>query len=360
MQNIELADSGFVIYHETFLPPDLADRYFTELRDTAPWEQRPGVFGHMQPRLTASYGDSGVTYRYSGTLNVALPWTPTLLEIKEKIEAVQGKYIYCLLNRYRPGADSVGMHADDEPGEGNVIGSLSLGATRTFRIKHNKTKETRMFQVGNGTLIVMAGTMQQFWKHEVPKTIENVGERINLRRGATMTNPLTFGLLILAVAVTTAAADDTPPYKITTKRDNDKVDVKTEKDKVTFSVHSPFGISHAAIERAGEKWPDAVVLKLHLKGLENFKVKSGEVKLEGSASLQDGKPLVRLWKDGKEDTPLDAQSPYWMEVRILGGDGKQATELPLKDGCFETPLPKALFEGNPKTITVNWIDFYRN
>ena len=84
------------------------------------------------------------------------------------------------MNRYRSGADSVGMHADDEPGMGNVIGSLSLGATRTFRIKHNKSKEVRCFEVGNGTLIIMAGTMQQFWKHEVPKTAASVGERINL------------------------------------------------------------------------------------------------------------------------------------------------------------------------------------
>ena len=72
------------------------------------------------------------------------------------------------------------MHADNEPEMGNVIGSLSLGATRTFRIRHNKKKETRNLQVGNGTLIIMAGTMQQFWKHEIPKTTENVGERINL------------------------------------------------------------------------------------------------------------------------------------------------------------------------------------
>ena len=34
--------------------------------------------------------------------------------------------------------------------------------------------------MSNGTLIIMAGTMQQFWKHDVPKTKENVGERINL------------------------------------------------------------------------------------------------------------------------------------------------------------------------------------
>jgi len=180
MDTIELADGGLLLYDAHFLSPYVADRYFDELRNHSLWEQKPGVFGHMQPRLTASYGDQGVTYRYSGTVNVALPWTPALLEIKEKIEAVRGQYNYCLLNRYRSGQDSMGMHADDEPEMGDVIGSLSLGATRTFRIKHNKTKETRSFEVSNGTLIIMAGTMQQFWKHEIPKTKEPVGERINL------------------------------------------------------------------------------------------------------------------------------------------------------------------------------------
>ena len=180
LQTIDLTDGGVLLYGESFLPRELADRYFSELRDNCVWEQKPGIFGHMQPRLTASYGNEGVTYRYSGTVNVALPWTPTILEIKEKIETVQGQYNYCLLNRYRSGQDSMGMHADDEPEMGNVIGSLSLGATRTFRIKHNKTKETMSFPVGHGTLIIMAGTMQQFWKHEIPKTKQPVEERINL------------------------------------------------------------------------------------------------------------------------------------------------------------------------------------
>lgn len=180
MQAIELTDGGILLYDESFLPSELADRYFVKLRDECDWEQKPGIFGHMQPRLTASYGDEGVTYRYSGTTNVALPWTPTLLEIKEKIEAVQGQYNYCLLNRYRSGQDSMGMHADNEPEMGDVIGSVSLGAIRTFRIKHNKTKETMSFPLGHGSLLIMAGTMQQFWKHEVPKTKQAVGERINL------------------------------------------------------------------------------------------------------------------------------------------------------------------------------------
>jgi alkylated DNA repair dioxygenase AlkB len=180
METIELANGGIILYDAAFFQPDLADRYFVELRETAAWEQKKGAFGQMQPRLTASYGDEGITYYYSGTKNKALPWTNTLLQIKETIEAVKGEYNYCLLNRYRSGSDSVGLHADDEPGMGNVIGSLSLGATRSFRIRHNITKETRTFLVGNGALIIMAGTMQRFWKHEIPKTKEIVGERINL------------------------------------------------------------------------------------------------------------------------------------------------------------------------------------
>ena len=180
MKRTDLKDGGLIVFDDSFLSADVADRCFEDLRDHCQWEQKPGIFGNMQPRLIASYGDEGTTYLYSGVLNVALPWTTTLLEIKKKIEAVQGEYNFCLLNRYRSGSDSMGWHADDEPEMGNVIGSLSLGATRKFRIRHNVTRETKTFLAGNGTLIIMAGTMQQFWQHEVPKTKQNVGERINL------------------------------------------------------------------------------------------------------------------------------------------------------------------------------------
>ena len=180
MNIIELADGGILMYEPAFLLPGIADNYFLELLNNSAWDQKPARFGKLQPRLTASYGDDGVAYRYSGIENQAWPWTATLLDIKAKIEAVHGKYNYCLLNRYRSGSDSVAWHADNEPGMGNVIGSLSLGATRSFWIRHNTSKETQTFSLGHGTLIIMAGTMQQFWKHQIPKTRENVGERINL------------------------------------------------------------------------------------------------------------------------------------------------------------------------------------
>ena len=145
--------------------------------------------------------------------------------------------------------------------------------------------------------------------------------------------------------------------KITTKRADDRVDVKVEKDRMVFSVRSPFGISQTVIERTDGNWPDIVMLRLHLKGLENFKISNGKITLEAAVSSQDGK--VRLWKDGKEDSPLNSKSPYCTEIRMFSDDGKPTTTIPLTDGYFEVQLPKALFEDNPKSITVNWIDFYR-
>ncbi len=131
-----------------------------------------------------------------------------------------------------------------------------------------------------------------------------------------------------------------------------------KRGKATFTIKSPSGISQLAIERTDDKWPDAVALRLRFTGLEFFQATNGKITLNASVSTQDRK--VRLWKDGKEGTPLDAKSPYWMQFRMIGGDGKPSEAIPLKDGYFEMQLPKAFFEGNPKSITLDWIDFYRN
>jgi hypothetical protein len=173
---------------------------------------------------------------------------------------------------------------------------------------------------------------------------------------------IAFVILVLLVSLSSFAVAGNKPtkFKITTKRTDDSVEVQAEKDRTVFVVKSPFGITQAVIEREDDSWPEAVVLRLHLKGLESFRASNGKVKLDASVSVQEGKPRVRLWKDGKEDAPLDEKSPFRMEIRILSNDGKPAREIPLKDGYFEMILPRAFFEGNPKSITLNWIDFYRN
>ena len=177
-----------------------------------------------------------------------------------------------------------------------------------------------------------------------------------------MSQPLAFAVLLVLMGMSNAVTvgdDKTPTFKITTKRGTDTVEVKVEKDQTVFSIHSPFGISHAVIERTQEEWPEGLVLRLHLKGLENFRASNGKVTLDAAVSSSDDRQRVRLWKDGKEDSPLDSKSPHWMVIRMVGNDGKSAKNIPLKDGFFEMRLPKVFFEANPKSITLNWIDFYR-
>ena len=170
----------------------------------------------------------------------------------------------------------------------------------------------------------------------------------------------TFLTLFVGTMSAVTGGDDKPTkFEITTKRKDDTVEVRGDKGKTVFAVKSPFGISQAVIERQQEKWPKAVVLRLHLKGLGSFRASNGKVTLDAAVSSQEGKRRVRLWKDGKEDAPLDEKSPFWTVIRILTRDGKPAKDILLKDGYFEMALPKAFFEGDPKSITVNWIDFYR-
>ncbi len=110
------------------------------------------------------------------------------------------------------------------------------------------------------------------------------------------------GLLAMAVGVTSARADKGPSFNITTRRDSDQVIAKAEHDKVTFSVHSPFGISNATIERVDERWPDVVVLRLHLQGLEHFSLSNDTMKLDASVSSQDGSFATLEGRQGRHST----------------------------------------------------------
>jgi hypothetical protein len=173
-------------------------------------------------------------------------------------------------------------------------------------------------------------------------------------------SPHFFPWLLAVLSATPPADGDVrqPPFKVTTRRSDDRAEVKSDKDQAVISVHSPTGISNAVLERIGAKWPDVMVLRLYSKGLESFRATSGNVTLDAAISNQGGK--VRQWKNGKEDALLNADSPDWIPIRIVGSDGKPATAIPLEDGYFELTLPKVLFDGNPRSITVHWIDFYRN
>lgn len=177
---------GSAVLHEQFLDPDFAVRAFDELLRTNAWEEHDiVVFGqrHREPRLSTWHADGGKEYEYSGLLRTPLPLTPLLNDIRSRCESVSGaSFNSVLVNLYRDGKDGVGWHADNEAVNGRepTIASVSLGATRRFDLRHRESKETVKVDLHSGSLLVMSGLSQHCWVHQVAKTKQVVGPRINL------------------------------------------------------------------------------------------------------------------------------------------------------------------------------------
>ena len=178
---------GLLVRHWPAWAAD-ADALLVALREGVPWKQdQITLFGrsHPLPRLTCWVGDPGCAYTYSGVTNQIEPWSKLLAGLRARVEAAAGcSFNSLLLNRYRNGRDSMGWHADDEPelDPEAPIASLSLGATRSFRLKPKPPAESEPlhYVLGHGDLLVMDPPTQQHWLHQVPQRLRVKEERINL------------------------------------------------------------------------------------------------------------------------------------------------------------------------------------
>ena len=136
---------------------------------------------HPQPRLTAWHGEAA--YAYSGLTLAPQPFTPLQHALREAVEAASGhRFNSVLLNYYRDGRDSMGMHSDNEAelGPNPTIASVSFGATRTFVLQHKTGKQRIKIALTDGSLLLMAGSLQHHWVHGIPKIARFAGPRVNL------------------------------------------------------------------------------------------------------------------------------------------------------------------------------------
>ncbi|WP_276165831.1 alpha-ketoglutarate-dependent dioxygenase AlkB family protein [Zobellia alginiliquefaciens] len=184
--HLNLPDSD-IIYYPNFMDQEEADGYFNVLRKETPWQQDDiTVFGktYAQPRLTALYGNNGKPYSYSNLIMKPYAFTAELLGVKKKVEKITNlTFTTCLLNLYRNGQDSNGWHADNEKelGENPIIASVTLGQERFFHLKHRENKSLKKkILLKHGSLLIMKGSTQKHWLHQIPKTAKDVDERINL------------------------------------------------------------------------------------------------------------------------------------------------------------------------------------
>jgi alkylated DNA repair dioxygenase AlkB len=178
--------NGWIDFYPQFLTLRESEVLFYHCINHLPWEQGDiKLFGKefKIPRLESFHSNQGTSYSYSGKTLTAHPMDKQLLKLKNKIEALANHSFNCVLvNYYRDGNDSNGWHADNEKelGLNPVIASVSLGATRRFDLKHQISGENIEFELYNGSLLIMGGELQQFWKHRIPKQKKVKEGRINL------------------------------------------------------------------------------------------------------------------------------------------------------------------------------------
>ena len=183
-ERLPMVDSELLFWPQTDLGQDY-DRLLNTLICESQWRQEEiTVYGkaYRQPRLSAWYGELG--YSYSGIRLEPEPWTPTLLNIRQRVQNLAKQdFNSVLLNYYRDQNDKMGMHSDDENelGQQPVIASLSLGETRTLLFRHKTRKDlTIKLPLPSGSLLVMRGDTQQHWRHGISAERLHCGARINL------------------------------------------------------------------------------------------------------------------------------------------------------------------------------------
>lgn len=181
-----LHKEGTVNYYGVVFSARTADACYQQLLNSTPWKNdESAIYGKhiITKRKVAWYSSQAFNYSYSNTNKISLPWTPLLLQLKEKVELVTGEiYNSCLLNLYHDGSEGVGWHSDNEKSlkPCGAIASLTLGAERRFAFKHKKSQETINLMLQHGSILVMKGETQQHWLHRLPPTTQKHSPRINL------------------------------------------------------------------------------------------------------------------------------------------------------------------------------------
>jgi alkylated DNA repair dioxygenase AlkB len=166
---------------------DVATKWYSELDSLSTW-YRPTikVYGKsiLQSREIAAYAtDPNLIHKYSGTIvDMHTDYPAVITAIQSLVEsALSVQFNHVMLNRYASGDVYIGLHSDNL--ENRIIATLSLGVERTFILRHRTIESgegKKIWKLGNGSLFVMQGDTQRFWKHEIPRERNIASGRISL------------------------------------------------------------------------------------------------------------------------------------------------------------------------------------
>lgn len=184
-----LDELASIEYYDNFITKKFCDELFNELTNDVPWTHGTyNMYGKavQTPRLLYCMRDKDFDVTKVYKVTESMEWTKNMLKLKKLVEKKTNKtYSYAQLNYYRTGDDYIGYHTDSEVQDGDVIASISLGASRKFTFRQIDYKENDsdiyVMDLDGGSLILMNEyAAKKRWKHELPKMKNIQDVRINI------------------------------------------------------------------------------------------------------------------------------------------------------------------------------------
>jgi hypothetical protein len=165
------------------------------------------------------------------------------------------------------------------------------------------------------------------------------------------------GLFLVSCASQSVNAQDSKPeFLVTLKNSGDEIIILDENSKTIINILSDFGIGSATLTLVSGTMPDTILLRLHLKGLEDFQLISGNKTL--AASIASGEVFNitnQRVVSASGEFPLLSIDPLWMNIEIVS----EHKHIPLETGYFEITIPRDFIRHAGASFEVKWIDFYR-
>lgn len=173
---------------------------------------------------------------------------------------------------------------------------------------------------------------------------------------------LTFFTSVLFLAACTLQpelpGDSTSELSVTSSKPGDTITITSEEGITIIEVDSPSGIGSAQFELVSGTLPQKMVARLHLKGLEEFRLLYADTVIVASASSGSvfNSSNQKILISGKEQPILPGQS-LWMKIRIVSDQTSQ--DIPLEQGYFEITFPQDFIEKAVSSFEIQWVDFFR-
>jgi hypothetical protein len=153
-------------------------------------------------------------------------------------------------------------------------------------------------------------------------------------------------LLLLAACAPSSASPERATYQAMPLTGDPRITFSTANDSLLIDIISPSGIGSAAIEKTAGQWPPTIVMRLHVKGLENFKFRYADTTIEVSVSSHGDNAVHEVYEQPGKMGAVTSGTPYW--IAVTPGES-----------YFDLEVPADFFKSGESQFTIEWIDFYR-